>query len=81
MSASSPPIRARPSIICSTARRRKEGDVIRFPALAATLKAIAAKGARAFYEGEIAEDMVATLAARGSFLTRGGFRRAIAAKR
>jgi gamma-glutamyltranspeptidase / glutathione hydrolase len=46
-----------------------EGDVIRFPALAATLKTIAAKGARAFYEGEIADDMVTTLAARGSFLT------------
>ena len=37
----------------------KEGDVIRFPALAATLKTIAAKGARAFYEGEIAADMAA----------------------
>ncbi len=50
-----------------------EGDVIRFPALAATLKAIAAKGARAFYEGAIAEDMAATLAARGSFLTAEDF--------
>jgi gamma-glutamyltranspeptidase / glutathione hydrolase len=47
----------------------KEGDVIRFPSLAATLKTIAAKGARAMYEGEIAEDMAATVAARGSFLT------------
>lgn len=46
-----------------------EGDVIRFPALAETLKTIAAKGARAFYEGPIAEDMAATLAARGSFIT------------
>ena len=46
----------------------KEGDVIRFPALAATLKTIAAKGARAMYEGEIAEDMAQTAAARGSFL-------------
>ena len=51
----------------------KEGDVIRFPALAATLKAIAAKGARAFYEGEIAEDMAKTLAARGSFLSAQDF--------
>jgi gamma-glutamyltranspeptidase/glutathione hydrolase len=51
----------------------KEGDVIRFPALAASLKSIAAKGARAFYEGEIAEDMVATVAARGSFLTAEDF--------
>jgi len=53
----------------------KEGDVIRFPALAATLKTIAAKGARAFYEGEIAEDMVRTLGARGSFLSAEDFAR------
>jgi gamma-glutamyltranspeptidase / glutathione hydrolase len=53
----------------------KEGDVIRLPALAVTLKAVAAKGARAFYEGEIAADMAATLAARGSFLTEEDFAR------
>ena len=53
----------------------KEGDVIRFPALAATLKTIAAKGARAFYEGEIADDMAKTLAARDSFLTAEDFAR------
>ncbi len=47
----------------------KEGDVIRFPALATTLTTIAEKGARAFYEGAIAEDMAQTLSARGSFLT------------
>jgi gamma-glutamyltranspeptidase/glutathione hydrolase len=51
----------------------KAGDVIRFPALAATLKIIAAKGARAFYEGEIADDMVATLSPRGSYLTAEDF--------
>jgi gamma-glutamyltranspeptidase / glutathione hydrolase len=53
----------------------KEGDVIRFPALAAVLKTIAAKGARAFYEGEIADDMATTLSARGSFLTAEDFAR------
>ncbi len=47
----------------------KEGDVIRLPALAKTLKAIAAKGARALYEGEIADDMAATLTAHGSLIT------------
>jgi gamma-glutamyltranspeptidase / glutathione hydrolase len=52
-----------------------EGDVIKFPALARTLKAIAAKGPRAFYEGPIAEDMVATVAARGSFLAVEDFAR------
>jgi gamma-glutamyltranspeptidase/glutathione hydrolase len=46
----------------------REGDVMRLPALARTLEAIAAKGPRAFYEGDIAQDMVATLAPRGSFL-------------
>jgi gamma-glutamyltranspeptidase / glutathione hydrolase len=47
----------------------KEGDVIRLPALANTLKAIAAKGARALYQGEIADDMASTLAAHGSLIT------------
>ncbi len=51
----------------------KEGDIVRLPALAQTLKTIANKGARAFYEGEIADDMVATVAARGSFLTAEDF--------
>ena len=51
----------------------RERDVIRFPALAATLETIAAKGARAFYEGEIADDMVNTIAPRGSFLTSEDF--------
>jgi gamma-glutamyltranspeptidase/glutathione hydrolase len=47
----------------------KEGDVIRLPALAKTLRAVAAKGARAIYQGEIADDMAATLAAHGSLIT------------
>lgn len=42
-----------------------EGDVIRFPALAATLKAIAARGRDAFYADAIAEDMVSDLRALG----------------
>jgi gamma-glutamyltranspeptidase/glutathione hydrolase len=52
-----------------------EGDVVKFPALAATMKTIASKGWRAFYKGDIAQDMVATLAARGSFLTEEDFAR------
>jgi gamma-glutamyltranspeptidase / glutathione hydrolase len=52
-----------------------EGDVVKLPALAKTLETIAAKGPRAFYEGPIAEDMVATLAARGSFLSVEDFAR------
>jgi gamma-glutamyltranspeptidase/glutathione hydrolase len=47
----------------------KEGDIVSLPALAKTLKAIAAKGSRAIYDGEIADDMAATLAAHGSLIT------------
>ena len=43
------------------------GDVIRSPALAATLRRIAADGAGAFYEGDIAAAMVDCLRARGGF--------------
>jgi gamma-glutamyltranspeptidase/glutathione hydrolase len=44
------------------------GYVMRFPALAATLKAIAAGGAKAFYEGAIAADIAATVQAAGGWL-------------
>jgi gamma-glutamyltranspeptidase/glutathione hydrolase len=50
------------------------GDIMRFPALAATLKAIAARGPKAFYE-DAAADIVATLAARGAWLTPDDFAR------
>ena len=49
--ASCAPIRARRATTCSAARAPAEGDVIKLPALAQTLKTIAAKGPRAFYEG------------------------------
>ena len=45
------------------------GDVMRLPALAATLTAIAKGGAKAFYEGEIADDIAATVQAAGGLLT------------
>ncbi len=48
------------------------GDVMRFPALAETLKAIAARGPEAFYQ-DAAADIVATLSPRGSWLTREDF--------
>jgi gamma-glutamyltranspeptidase/glutathione hydrolase len=54
-------------------RAPAEGDVVKLPALAQTLRAVATKGPRAFYEGPIAQDMAATLAARGSFLTADDF--------
>src|SRR5229473_3510636 len=49
------------------------GDKMKYPALAATLRAIAAGGPKAFYEGAPAADIVATLRPRGSFLTREDF--------
>ncbi len=45
------------------------GEVMRFPAMAHTLSLIAKGGRDAFYTGEIAEDIVNHLAARGSLLT------------
>ena len=47
----------------------KIGDLHRQPELADTLEAIAEGGAKAFYEGRIAEDMVASLRALGGLHT------------
>jgi gamma-glutamyltranspeptidase / glutathione hydrolase len=49
------------------------GDRFVQPHLAATLRAIARGGARAFYEGEVAADIVATLRARGGLHTEADF--------
>ncbi len=49
------------------------GDLFRNPRLAETLRAIARDGARAFYEGPIAADMVAALRARGGLHTERDF--------
>lgn len=46
----------------------RAGDRVRLPALAATLEAIAAQGPKAFYEGAIAADIVATVRAKGGLL-------------
>ena len=51
------------------------GDRMKFPALASVLRAIAAGGPKAFYQGAPADDIVATLGPRGSFLTREDFAR------
>ena len=50
-----------------------EGEVMRLPALAATLSRIAREGRDAFYTGEVAADLVATVRARGGLLTDGDF--------
>jgi len=56
-------------------RAPAEGDIVKLPALARTLETIAENGSRAFYEGPIADDIVATVAARGSFLAADDFAR------
>jgi len=50
-------------------RAPAEGEVMRYPALARTLKLIAARGRDVFYAGEIADEIVAHLKARGGLLT------------
>lgn len=57
---------ARHCLVAGAAPR--EGTRFRFPALAATLRTIAAGGARAFYEGEIAAEIAATVQRLGGFL-------------
>lgn len=47
----------------------RPGDIMRQPALARTLERIGIEGARAFYEGEAADDMIATLQQAGSPMT------------
>ena len=49
------------------------GHVFRQPALAETLRAIARDGARAFYEGPVAADIVATLRRHGGVHTEADF--------
>jgi gamma-glutamyltranspeptidase / glutathione hydrolase len=51
------------------------GDIVKFPALAQTLRQIAAGGAKAFYQGDIAADILATIVPRGSLLTADDFAR------
>jgi gamma-glutamyltranspeptidase/glutathione hydrolase len=50
-------------------RAPAEADVIKLPALGQTLRIIASEGPKGFYAGTVAQDMVTTLRARGSFLT------------
>lgn len=54
-------------------RAPRAGDVMASPALAATLRSIAKGGRDAFYEGEIAADMVTTLREAGGLHTLADF--------
>lgn len=51
------------------------GEIMHYPALAKTLRLLSTQGRDAFYNGEIAEDIVAHLAKRGSLLTLADFAR------
>ena len=50
-------------------RAPRVGETMAYPALARSLRLIAAAGRDGFYAGEIAADIIATLRARGSLLT------------
>ena len=63
------PCRAPGSTCSRTGRSPQAGDIVRFPALAATLKRIAKDGRDGFYTGEVAKDMVAELKALGGLHT------------
>ena len=54
-------------------RTPRAGDIVRFKALATTLKAIARDGRDAFYAGPIAADIVAELRALGGLHTQADF--------
>ena len=56
----------------------RPGDIFRAPGQAEVLRRIARDGARAFYEGEVAEDMVAALTALGGVHTMADFAAAAA---
>jgi gamma-glutamyltranspeptidase/glutathione hydrolase len=51
----------------------RAGDVFRAPGQAEVLRRVAREGARAFYEGEVAEDMVTSLRAAGGVHTMDDF--------
>jgi gamma-glutamyltranspeptidase/glutathione hydrolase len=56
-------------------RPLEAGDIFRAPGQAEVLRRVARDGARAFYEGEVAEDMVASLRAAGGVHTLEDFAR------
>jgi gamma-glutamyltranspeptidase/glutathione hydrolase len=56
-------------------RAPKAGEVMRYPALANSLRIIAKEGRDGFYSGEIADDIINYLKSRGSLLTVEDFAR------
>lgn len=64
---------AREGYLLPGGRCPEPGDVVRLPKLAATLRAVAQRGHRAFYEGELAARLVAALAEHGGLHTEADF--------
>jgi gamma-glutamyltranspeptidase/glutathione hydrolase len=62
-------------LFCPGGQALKPGTVFRQPDLARTLKLIAAQGPRAFYEGEIADSIVADQRRGGGLITKEDLRR------
>ena len=54
-------------------RTPKVGEIMHYPALAQSMRRIASEGRDAFYRGAIAEDIIATVRAKGSLLTMDDF--------
>lgn len=52
---------ARAHLLTASGEAPRAGDVVRFPALAKTMRVLATEGRDAFYEGDIAKAMVASL--------------------
>ena len=60
-------------IFLNNGQPMKTGDILRLPGQAEVLRRIAKDGRKAFYEGEIAEDMLSTLRALGGVHTAEDF--------
>lgn len=58
---------ARAHLLNADGTAPKAGDIVRFPALARTLRTLAAEGRDAFYKGAIARTLVGSLNALGGF--------------
>ena len=54
----------------TTGRVKREGDILKRPELARTLKDVATYGAEALYNGTLGDQLVADIAKRGGIITK-----------